>query len=505
MLELISEKVKNTVLKKQKSKQSYVQYLVDMLNCDEQAARRIGKSILKEHKSSVRIPSTQSSVELTVDETEDPKIQHENLGAGTYTYNPLTKDYTLFLKSTGGRATIKDWKHKGIIEAYCVKNSPIDEICRKYGFPSRAAFEEYKKIFKLTHNSDPVTDEDLAEKDDETIIQDKLARRRFDIEQEFQKREWQLVQDDAVRWRDFKNKIVDPLERVVTNVDLPKIDEIPTPPVNLRRKSNDLFVIGLNDIHFGLKADEAQLYYGSQYNTETVVKIVDEYAQKIAADINNRNYNIKKALVVVAGDILHTLTGRTKKGTPLEYDEIGISQWLTAEKSLIKFFVNLLNIFKTIEVHVVKGNHAGIDELTLFRSIENRFFNNRNRITFDISERLVHDFRLGNHYILLTHGASDAVEARVPNGVDKREAYFLKLMNNNPEKLLGAKSKIVFMGDQHHYERKEYNGFEFIMLPSTVKGCRYADHLNLHSRPSQRCFILSESEGLREELAYYFD
>ncbi len=111
--------------------------------------------------------------------------------------------------------------------------------------------------------------------------------------------------------------------------------------------------------------------------------------------------------------------------------------------------------------------------------------------------------RISNTYVLLTHGASDSVKARVPKG-KSREIYFLDMLNSDPEKLVGAKDKLVIMGDLHHFEYVKYNSFDFLLLPSPICGDRYSDHLNLHSRPQQVCLILNEN-GIKEHLLYSFD
>ena len=104
--------------------------------------------------------------------------------------------------------------------------------------------------------------------------------------------------------------------------------------------------------------------------------------------------------------------------------------------------------------------------------------------------------------ILIDHGDSDMVAAKVPTSGPAREAYIQARFMQKPELLQGAKSRLMIQGDQHHYEYREFKGFEFFMFGSPSQD-RYADHMNLYSKPRQNCLII-DGNGVKEQLHYYF-
>jgi len=300
----------------------------------------------------------------------------------------------------------------------------------------------------------------------------------------------------------FEAGKLDPFTRVIDEWT-PKILKPLNIQIAKKKVTKNVFVVGLSDLHIGQKTTASELTMGDDYNIDAVNNIIDTYVQKIAVDIAERNYSFEKCVVISAGDILHSLTGFTEKGTQLECDILREEQFEEGLNCIQRVLSRLLEIFSSVEVHATKGNHSASDWI-LFKALECSFNNNK-RISFNNYKARTSIFRIKNTAILLDHGESDFIKAKVPTSDIGRESYvqnkFLELGDRVGK---GIKSRIFIQGDKHHYEQAEFRSFEFIMLSSCVTGDKYADHLGLHSRPRQNCFIIDDS-GIKEVLHYYLD
>jgi len=487
----ITTEIAKQVWKLKKQKKGYIDYLQEVLNCGKTDAISAW-----EQWKTIKPSKTLSS--SPVKEKTYPKLKKGQ----SYHFNPVTRDYVVNLKSAGGLVPIPEDRLKGLMIAYSTEygqGKTVDQICEEYGY-TKAVFDELRKIFKFTHTSETITDQELMEKDEDELVTDLLQQKRMGILQQLATSEWQKTQDDALKWREFQNDKLIPFQHVIANS---KLVPLPSLKKGVAKNQDENFVITLSDVHFGLKAERDKLFYGSDYNIETVRAIVDKYLLDIQETLSNRDRKIEQATILVVGDILHGLRGHTEKGTPLVSDVIGEDQFMAARESLTRFVDGISNLFNRVDIHVVKGNHAGMDEYILFDSIQGRF-TGRPHVKFHLYKALTASFKIGSSYVILTHGASDKIKAQVPQGKQAREQYFLNMMADEPEKLVGSKGRYVFQGDLHHYERKEYTQFEYIMLPTTVTGCDYSDHKGFNNRAAQKCFVFNNT-GLVEEHTYYFE
>jgi hypothetical protein len=109
-----------------------------------------------------------------------------------YTYNRELDQYVVFLRAAGKDIVVPGQRHREMLQAYSNWNGSelsINEICRSFSLP-KAWFDEYKAIMGWTHDHEPVTAEELADRPVEDIVGDLLQQKRFALNQEFQKRDW---------------------------------------------------------------------------------------------------------------------------------------------------------------------------------------------------------------------------------------------------------------------------------------------------------------------------
>ena len=473
-----------------RTKKGYLRFVMDHCHCDRAEAQVIADRCL--------------SGEETVDEQAAGELSESGIVFNErYTYNPVLDQYIVPLKSYGGNYICKGEHHRGMQLSYSrYGNESINEICHTYQM-DRAWFTEYKSIMGWTKTMLPISKEEVMGKDQKTNLKLLGARRLSKLQQAANRQDWNRVQVDARQWQEFQAGEIDPFESF-----LKKFQPTPLKPLkftgaltNGKKKSKNTFLVGLSDLHFGGKADADELFNGEDFNAERIAQVVDSYAEQIAESVSERNYRFEKAVICVLGDILHSLSGRTEKGTQLEYDVLREAQFELAFESMIRFITRMVEIFGSAEVHCIKGNHAGPDDYILCLALKS-FFRADERINFELYKSRAAIFRVNNIAILMDHGDSDYVKAKVPKDGAAREAYIQARFMEKSELIHGTKTRLMIQGDQHHCEYKEHRAFEYFMFSSPSQD-RYADHLNLSSKPRQNCLILSE-DGLKEFLHFYF-
>jgi hypothetical protein len=267
--------------------------------------------------------------------------------------------------------------------------------------------------------------------------------------------------------------------------------------------SEKVFVPVLSDLHFGSASNEAYIFNGGSWSTEDTVRAVDKYSEKIISDYQRRNDPINKCIVVSLGDQLHSLSGRTSKGTQLKFDAIREEQFDYAMTSLTRFFTNLMTVFPHVEVYSVYGNHAYEIEMALFRALA-AYFRDTPKISFINFSTRPAAFAIKNSLFIIDHGSDSEYKfAQVPNGA-KRETHIQNLFLTCPlNQLPYINSKYFMMGHHHHWEHMEYNNFEFMMFGTTLGADEYAAANNWRNRPRQTSLIVDDM-GVSEILHTFF-
>jgi hypothetical protein len=274
-------------------------------------------------------------------------------------------------------------------------------------------------------------------------------------------------------------------------------------PVKTKLKldvGEDELVIFASDWHYGIVANERYLANQQDWDINKTVEVVQEYCEKLKANILKKKY--KKVHLVFGGDIIHTLTGFTDKGTKLEANPIGSEVLEKAFDSVINFINGLLEVHGNINVYAVNGNHSELGDHVLYRMAE-LFYKTDKRLKFNITDERFLFFKIYDNMFLIDHGYSAKTKSRLPNKGVGRENYInnIFLASGNGEKV---KNRYYLSGDQHHLESYELTNVEGYMFPSLVGGCRYADNSGYKARVRQNALAVNK-EGVSEVINFYFD
>jgi hypothetical protein len=423
-----------------------------------------------------------------------------------YTYNEDSDVYIVNLKCAAKPFVVPGYRHREIIKALSgaiATPMTVNELAMRLKIP-QDYLEEYKKIFGLTRDSLPLSDEEVAENSEEFSADRLLEMKKFQIFQAFEKQDWKETQKDAISWREFQAGQLDPFRSCLESWVPPEIKY--QPPKGKEKATGKVLVIGLADLHFGMEAKARSMYGREGWNTVKTVEGVKKYCDKIIEYNNTKNFIYEKIIILYLGDAIHSLNGKTSRGTDLRYDCIKEEQFEYALDSLSQFIGNIASVIPNVEFHSTCGNHNYEAEMALVRALAKSFEPNK-KIKFFNYESRPASFRDSSTLIILDHGQSDDVRAYVPiNSDNKLQLHVQDILLKKPEMLIGAKSKLFVMGDKHSFQDIEYNNFEFIMFGCMHGGNdEYANEINVDSRPRQTCLTLDKDSGLEEIFHVYFD
>jgi hypothetical protein len=419
----------------------------------------------------------------------------------SYVFNPETRQYVVFLKTCAKPIVVSEEMHKAMLNAYCGEDArSVEEISAAHSFPS-AYFREYVRIFGWTREGMPLTDEDVLNGDVEVLVDDLIARKRFEVSQKFQKKDWETTQKDALKWREFEGKAFNPFSNVLEKWKPPVSKVIKSP--RLKAEGGKTWVAALSDLHFGSAANAKYMYSQKEWNTQKTCEAVDRFADAILADAKSRNYNLNKAVILGLGDIAHSFNGKTARGTELKFDCIREEQFDYALSSLTHFISRILMAFPEVEVHSVGGNHHYEIDMAIFRALA-CFFHKQENIKFTHYSTRPAAFRTGNTLFMLDHGADSVERTYVPGIKNGLEKHVQSLLLQKPELLEGVKTRLFCQGDKHHFENVEYNDFEFIMFSKPMVGDEHSSVNNWNSRGRQSSLVIDET-GLKEVIHTYME
>ena len=446
--------------------------------------------------------------------------EHEEVDKGDfvsvseyYDYNDNTGEYRfnfLDFKNIGKLITLPRHQVYAILQAYSGydgNKSTIKEIANIHKLSSYIV-KAILRVLNFTHDDLPLTNEDISKKTEAECISDLLDTVKGNIHNEFQKHLWDEQIRKAKNWDLFEAKKLNPYKSIIDNWNPPKYESSLNPHYKPFGKGDQTYIVTISDLHFGLKTSPEDTFWSNkEWNTESAVEAIKTYVSSIEKDLESRLEVPRECVLMSLGDILHSISGFTTKGTALEVDTKGPQQFKAALDSLSYLISFLSKKFKKLKVKAVSGNHDYFGDWVLFAALE-KYFSKETNIEWDICTERWCSFTVGNNLVIMEHGYSPFYKSKVPKSNSAQEAYIHRLINKETN-ALAKESKTVensyfFMGDLHHYTSKDFPLFEFIQLPTCVAADKYADHLNLAgTRNKQLTFVMDNTLGIISTINHY--
>jgi len=421
-----------------------------------------------------------------------------------YTYNKQDDKYVMYLKAANGNIVLTGDVVRGIKENYSNwygEEHSISQVCRNYRIP-RNYLVEILKVLEITHDSEPITNEQLNEKGVTEITNDLIQKKKFQLYQAFQKKSWQETEEAAAKWFKLEEGVYNPFTNFINSWTPPNYSPVMYSGPTQKQDSLKSLVVGLSDVHFGAKSSQKSSYRGKGYSSEEAEKCIKKYAQEIETIVKDRNYGLGECVLASLGDILHTTgAGFTTKGTMLVHDCIKEEQFAVAFDSIVYLINTLLSLFEKVKVKSVKGNHNDFGDWVLFKALEG-YYRQEKRIEFEVFQTDHGLFKIYSTLFIASHGYSAEYKGRIPTTGKARESYIANLFLSKPEALIGVNQKILITADQHHLEMREYAEFEHYMLSTTVAGDKHSESMGMNNRARQSCFVV-DTQGIKEIVYCY--
>lgn len=427
-----------------------------------------------------------------------------------YAHNTLTNDYIFFThKLTGKFRVLKDHQVKSILDRYSnFDNDPntINEIALKFGM-RREEVMFILRALGITHDSLPFTDEMIADGEPEKLVDDLFIQKRNQLYEKYTTRQWNEIQEQAQKWQEFEAGTLNPIREFIEGFEY---RHKPIKPCKIK-KCERAYILTLSDLHFGAYADPKELFYGSGgWNMDKALDTVKRYVEAFGRELQYINAPPCKLYLVLAGDLAHSLTGYTTRGTRLENTHpLGVDQILYCYhgidymiQHLLSLTVNDKPVITSIEVIDTEGNHDVIADWAIVQFLIKAYANDK-RVRFLSKRTRWVAFQVFDSLFVVEHGSSPYYKSKVPRAGSVRKAYVQDVLMQASKEYPNAKYKYFLTADQHNLEHSESNHFEFIRL-STIMHDRYADHMNLYSRPRQTVLEV-RSEGVKADIHFYFD
>ena len=391
----------------------------------------------------------------------------------------------------------------------------INDIALKQQIPP-FVLRKILKALGLTHDSLPLTKEYLDEEpDDDKIISDLTAIRSFNIYEKFTHKKWKQTKECAYKWIQYEKGQYQPLLDAVKTLNF---DVLPLEQLGISSLDKDnshkskldydsIYVVCLSDLHFGVGSDKDELFYSNKdIDITTTQEAVKAYLEKIKTDLEKRKVRPAQCVVMSIGDIIHSLSGKTSRGTPLECSVIGPKQFKYAFNTLLQFFSGLYELFpkNRIIVESCVGNHDGVGDSVLFFCLEAvlkdkiRFYSTMSRyLTFVLN---------GNSAFVLEHGDSYRFRLKKETSATRQsrvEGIFLSA-DQFKKKANKIQHRYYLTGHYHHFEYVENAMYDELLLPTINPADVYADTLGFKSTPAQISFILDANDGIVDIIRHKF-
>lgn len=439
----------------------------------------------------------------------EPKLNTDLEFSDKYVYNKDKDDYLFLLEKRFGKNLILS----GEVVRNLVKNysnydgnpDSINQVSIRYGIP-RNYLVYILKVLGITHDSLPFTSEDYEERDEDELLEEYISGKKFALNQKIQKKDWKTTKENARKWDEFVLGKYNPfLDAIDSWKPEPSIESISGRFENTEYEydDNNVFLCVLTDTHIGELTKNS--WEGKTFNTEKAVQNIISYIMQIDRKLSEKKYFPSTCKLVIMGDILNSFVdGMTRRGTKLHNDIINAELYKVGLDTIIAFVDAMRQIFKTVDISCVKGNHDS-DLIWAVYYAASRFFETNSQIQWNISDYWLDSFKINQCYFIYTHGKDDVNHIALPKANSKKfESFVQSLLLSKVKELVDVESKYFISGHLHSYEQIELNDFEFIQVPASVNADDFSEGLGFRSKARQNCFVVGQ-KNIEEILHFYFD
>jgi len=432
----------------------------------------------------------------------EPSLNESFIANKPYYYDDSNDTYVIHLKSVSVKKPliisgdiIKNMKRK--YSNWDGQESTINEVGRDFGF-SRSQFIEIKTKLGWTHDSEPFTDEEIIERDEDDLVNEALQNKKLAVFTKFEQKKWHKIKKDAEKWNEFETQRLMPWTDVVAS-------PLKYKPQNIKRKpieGNQSLVLVLADGHCGAGYDSNSLLSNNVFSIEEYKRRMEVITSALKDKYNKGSF--ENIYVMDLGESFDSNQNQTTdKGTPRRQSHTIEEVWKAITSSNGDLIHNIYPLAQNKLIkHSVVGNHFSFGDLAAEEWLK-ATFNNFPNIEINPNMKIADSITIGDSQFVITHGkglsnASSSFSSKNENNITTMLMQWFK------KDFQDTKYRYVLAGHVHHKYMAEKSNFTFYSCPSIMGDDTYAESLFLVSRPAATYFIIDDKTGISSQHYIYF-
>lgn len=424
-------------------------------------------------------PATDTDTEGVEVPTGKELDAHELLCHDNYVYNPDSDTYITFTRVTAPKPMVMSGdKHRALVRAYSNwdgKPATINQICREFQIP-RPWLIEYLRIHGVTHDSEPFSREEMADRDMDDMVEEALQARRQSLYRKFETAKWKETQEAAEKWYEFEETVLS-----VFKEHLGDAGSAPSPCLQIRDADDPYaLVMSPTDFHWGMYSWDGEV--DDAYGFDVAERRLVEHTENILSRLPGRPQRI---FFPLGSDFFHIdgQTNHTTKGTP--QDIAGTpNEILVTGCKLTQRYIDLLRQVAPVEVFFMPGNHDHHNSRALMLFLT-AWYRNDDDVTVHEEYYPRVYCQYGKTLIGFHHGDTTKVKDLGP--CMAREARSM---------WTDTHWHIWFGGHLHTHHVQEAGGITHYQLPSLAGQDRWhAAHGYVDSDPSLVAYLIDRHAG----------
>lgn len=363
----------------------------------------------------------------------------------------------------------------------------VNEIAREHGLTRPEAYGVIKAL-GLTHDSEPFTAEEMADRSIEDLADEAAGMKRQALYRQVQRKAWADIRRDALRWRTLEESALLPIgeaaERIAPTYQPPRL-AMPEAP---RRW---MLVYSPTDLHYGKLGWTG---YGSAYSRDECRRRLEAASARLFADLPGRPESV---LCPIGSDWFHidNRQGHTTRGTPQDMDGVPEQIW----EEGVALAIDALEVARQVaplRIVLQAGNHDSMLSRALM-SVIRAWYRDADDVTIEGD---------AGPYQVVTYGAS-VIGVTHGDGRHKARDLGPLMAHHHPQQWGAALHRYWLTGNLHHHTIEEGAGVTVLQLPSLAGSDRWhIDKGYSTSRPAlhgvgidyERGLFLQRIEGIAQ-------
>ena len=352
------------------------------------------------------------------------------------------------------------------------------EMALEYGM-TKKVFDRYKRAHGWTHDSEPVTREDLEQRDLDEVAEEIWQNSVKELSFKLSKIQFKAIKDASEKWYGFKELVQKDLDKHLSTLKFPSTIKIETPEY-WNDGSRPAVVVSLTDLHFGKYSwdQESGTSYDRKICRDRVFECLSNLLSRLPSKPDHFLLPVGSDFFHVDGDYLATTKGTSQDcdGTPAQIFVEGCS--------LMVEVIEVLASIAPVELILMSGNHDQSNSISLLMYLK-AWYKDSTQVNIQEGFGPRNYTCFGTSLLVFSHG-NDTKAKDLP----------LVIASENPILWGTYEHRIVFSGDKHFERVIDLGGMLVYQMPSLSGSDRWhTRHGYVGSKVSLQAYCIDLIDG----------